>query len=233
MSEKIDKERRDLYAVSIALILYTVSGARLKSEFGSFVGVMELKSPEVLLIAACLAWFYFFWRFALVSNDSWRRFQDDVDHWIDASPTYRKFSDKLMAERTLLFNELLSASQASGKAAVHNGKKITREELLGARDSLKTAFERAKDGRLAIQRRSFLRSIKNWEVTSSGVTQARATPVVNLFPEEEAVPALLRLRIVSGAMARAMFKSNTFTDEVLPVLVAVPAPFIFAWGQIL
>src|SRR5690242_19327203 len=89
---QMDKRRRDLYAVSIGIILYNSANGVLLADTSVIFGGIHLYRPWVLLVGVWIVWAYFLWRFLLLAKGYWPRFLLDVDSEVQLSPGYSTFT---------------------------------------------------------------------------------------------------------------------------------------------
>jgi hypothetical protein len=90
------RQRRDLYAIAIGLLLFYAAGGNFLSDasVGSLFSV-HLKRPEFVLAAAWIGFAYFWWRFWLISRvRPWGDYIEDVRWQAGDSPIARKVAAK-------------------------------------------------------------------------------------------------------------------------------------------
>ncbi|MGB0132873.1 hypothetical protein, partial [Dokdonella sp.] len=101
----LDRRRRDLYAISLGLLLFNLAGGSLGSSTSTLFGTIHLSSPEVLGWGAWAAWVYFLWRFSLAAEPIWGLYLDDVDGEIEHSRRYGAYMQVLFDGYLRLINE--------------------------------------------------------------------------------------------------------------------------------
>jgi hypothetical protein len=84
------RQRRDLYATSLGLILFHLAGARLRDDAVLTAVPVHLARPDVLYWAAWAAMFYFLFRYWMVAPAIVARFQEEWRIQTLASKKYRQ-----------------------------------------------------------------------------------------------------------------------------------------------
>lgn len=118
------RQRRNLNAMSIALLVYTLAGGSVKSGTSTQLpgGLMSI-SVERPIVVIALAWaslFYFMWRYWLASpelRDQVRRKRQNAYHW---TPYVRRVLEKTIAEHDL------SKNVAHGTVEYRTGRWVLR-----------------------------------------------------------------------------------------------------------
>jgi hypothetical protein len=72
------RQRRDLYGVSIALMLYYLAGGALEHTLNLSLLPLRFDSPCVFLYAAWAGFFYFLVRYWLLAPHAWKYFTEDA-----------------------------------------------------------------------------------------------------------------------------------------------------------
>lgn len=73
----ISKERRNLMAMSIALTLYMIAGGST-DQVSLMSGAIKLQRPEIVIVFAWIALYYFYWRYRLYSKSDRGTFNKGV-----------------------------------------------------------------------------------------------------------------------------------------------------------
>jgi hypothetical protein len=102
--QELDKRRRDLYAISLAILAFNTANGVIAPNAQLFFGTMTVGRPWVLLLGAAGMWAYFLWQFWLAAQGRWRHFALDVDRQARFSRPYRQFAEK----RLVIVHRVLS-----------------------------------------------------------------------------------------------------------------------------
>ena len=194
------RQRRDLYALAIGLTLFNVAGGKIaaNTSFGSLLP-LTLERPYVFLIAAWLGFFYFWFRFWLVTDA--RPFADyleDVTWQAGASKQVRAIAAKFATRGPN------GESQAG--------------DLLKSDGFVPKIFWESHEGKRRVPGLS-LNGISQRRYRD-GYRQATVTAgPADCWIAKEDLPAF-RAGWRRGFF-RAMLRERTFTDYTLPHLVAI------------
>jgi hypothetical protein len=93
---ELEKRRRDLYAISIALIVFNVAGGSLEPAATTLFGSVHITRTIVLQFAAWIAWGYFVWQFWLAATPAKATFAEDIRTEIQISNRYWEYSKKIV-----------------------------------------------------------------------------------------------------------------------------------------
>lgn len=190
IKEDVLRQRRDLYAISFALIVFYAAGGDFgKDATFSFVP-LHVERPWVLLVAAWIAFFYWLGRYRLFAP----------------RPVLKMYREDAYAQArgTKAFRTLCAAlcpipSEVPAAAEVQRG-------------NLLPMLDRTKDGRGFILD---FRTLHPLEYNNSTTTAIRGDVVAVESGQEKHFRRMLRIGYV-----RAITHERTFSDYLLPYLVA-------------
>lgn len=216
----IDKERRDLYAVSLVLLIYQLAGGSLHDVSITPIGSVRFGAPEVLVTAAWASYAYFLWRFWLAAQGAWGRFRDDVDAEVSAGSAFRDWAKSVQFKRATLYQEAVDDPGRYDVMISKTGPDI-RTRLQQEADMLKSVAE--TEGCFPpIRERTYFSGADFTRNTCEAFRKANGLAgVESAISGLYKLPALSRLRIVLAAMGLAMWRRRAFSDEILPMLVSV------------
>lgn len=197
-----DKRRRDLYAVSLGILLFNIAGGKLAGSGDPFVAGITIERTYWLYVFAALSLAYFYWRFLLVSDGARTRLLDDIDKEIRRSPRFAAYVHRRMHRAmTRLPN---------GRAAHQSIPGLLRSSIV-----------------FQFKDRSLLSEVYD-EVGIMYPQAAVAFPdalLAAMRSEKDFEPwsQAERWRIVVSAAWRAVWRQHTFTDYWLPNFTALAA----------
>lgn len=168
------RQRRDLYATSLGLILFHLAGARLRDDAVLTTVPVHLTKPSVLYWAVWAALFYFLFRYWMVAPPAIARFKDEWRIQTLASKKYRQLvanyaarSIRVNDERKRALNLISSGSipdYADGDPPIRwndfkNLKNSANPTIAGIRGDTVPFIESERDDLCAAKRRGFVRAI--------------------------------------------------------------------------
>lgn len=192
------RQRRDLYALSIGLLLFNLAGGKVaaNTSFGSILPI-ALERPWWLLLAAWTGFAYFWFRFSLVSEiRPMGAFLQDIAWQAGDTATIRRLAIKL----------------AKGAVDPYSGQKV--EAAIGPPDGCvpKLSWSAGKP------------LLDLCGLTSKGqgagenkVPASFGMSEIEIPPEDRL--AIIRVGLIS--IVRAVLRERTFTDYTLPHLFAL------------
>ncbi|GAA0715189.1 hypothetical protein [Dokdonella soli] len=227
-SSDADKQRRDLYAISIGAILYNLAGGQLKPESSTLFGAVTLARPGVLLWGAAVLWAYFLWRFWLATQGAIHDLRADVDAAIYRSRTFAEFTRRrLLAVKIYLENR--AQERDAGRLQLNPSESKQLREQLDELDEVLAMPHVVFD----FDGQTFLSTFKSFFVVNED-----RSPVANILSAGNgaldaataAAPWLARdrWRVVARATLVALGTKRVFSDSFLPYLVAICAPLTLA-----
>lgn len=216
-SKDLDKERRDLYAVSLLISVYCLAGAELGKSASSPLS-MTVQFPAVVMAAFLVAWLYFVWRYKLAMGKWNYDFGVDICNYHEANPTFQLATAKVLKHRLAL----MSDSDNDAWSPVWNE--------LSERSREKVVKE-------CTRRPGAKPFTANWKLSwidlkSLGWPDAispEREPPLELATKRLGMSAAgwwpwKRARIVATGVWRAIWKNRAFSDLWLPYIVGVGLP---------
>lgn len=228
MAKDFDKERRDLYAVSLVITLYCFAGAELTGSASSPVGV-SIARPEVVVWAIVVAWVYFLWRYWLAVEHPWSAFATEVAETHLANRLWRRSTLKVIEHRYELMKRADGSTWAKAWAAIP--------------DHLKTEFAGELDGKIGMLPFGADWRLSNIDFASRGFLHQVSRPLrgelksaardlgmkpVKWWP-------LKRCCITLIGLFRAARSRPAFSDRLLPLILCTVFPLsamgyrVFCW----
>jgi hypothetical protein len=204
--------------------LFNLAGGSWKQEATTILGSIHIERTWVLTCGAWIIWAYFFWRLWLVSPETLNRFRLDIRAEIARSRGFAQFTRRhlgwMMAalEAELVENALPpgvydaragNIRQALEQVRIAHEKQTTFQ-VVGLPAILLPTFEysgRVSTNQDGADLRTYDHLPIKWEAMEA----------------ELPLPTRKRRAIALGAIWRAMRKRHTFSDEILPVVVAISA----------
>ena len=85
------RQRRDLYALGIALTIFYLAGGEVLSQGTQGIIPLQLKNPWVVLVAAWIGFFYFLARYRMMKghSEAWSEFRSDWSWQMSKHPKFR------------------------------------------------------------------------------------------------------------------------------------------------
>lgn len=214
-----DRRRRDLYAVSVALLLYNLAGGSFAGTAATYFGSIQVARPWVLTAGAWLLWAYFGWRFWLAATPIWAAFRRDFDIEALRSPAHKSYTKAFLAASAKRLREEADDARAFGSRP---------EAMIG--------FARAHDS--ALEAGYLLEIERDCFAAKVSIGLADRNGEVRLFLPE--IPERLRLEldatvpwrgrarnvVLAQAIRAAVLRQHAFSDGVLPMAVATAAPLV-------
>lgn len=224
-SPELEKRRRDLYAISIGLIVFNVAGGALKSESTQLFGAITITRPLILLLGAWLVWGYFLWQFWLIGRPFLSKLKSDVEAELQSSSEYRQFCRYFIASIASMAKQELAGKQDHGIGL------FADDMLSRIRRHIHSPFK--PQARLVFR---IFEYSDDFIVTSAAVPDATYPDKVFRVPYT-VVGAILRpfsensrrfdfSRAWFRAVLSATIKREEVSNRVLPMLVAIVAPII-------
>jgi len=192
------RQRRDLYALSIGLMLFNLAGGKIAANtaFGSLLPI-SIERPWLLLCAAWLGFFYFWFRFWLVSEPApLGAFIEDIQWQAGNNARVRRIAEKF----------------AQG-APWQRSDGVARGLINGPDGLVPKIVWRGLTPILNLQGLTARRGRANFNQQSESIGPAEC-----LLPTEDHSEIRLAWLI---AIPRAIVRERAFTDYTLPHLVAV------------
>lgn len=221
--QDVDKCRRDLYAVSLALLIFNVAGGSLAPDTPTVFGSIHITRQWVIAWGAWLLWLYVLWRFWLAAKPLWSAFLDDVDseiyrtrayrtHCVSASLAMQKHANAVRGDCTIPHgfssNELPDLQAIGDNAGRH------------AREKLLFRLEPRTFGRRYVT----MEGVRPHDLSSYGrlYNSPMADVWAHVVPD---VPWSTRRRLMAvvRAIPLAVFRQEAFSDRILPLTFAVLA----------
>jgi hypothetical protein len=224
MSEPIDidKQRRDLYAISLSIIAYNLANGSLKPDSTVLFGAMSVGRPWVLLFGAAIVWCYFLWRFLLVSTGARGRFQQDVQTEILQSELFIAFTRERLSAVAKQLDERIGALTDVSNGLVQNEKDLLAEQKKKVQELIDAGWTFLPTGETGS-----LSGFKNRALTSRGM----AIQMLDYIDESKwseaekiVLDESMRKRILRTSKWRARARRHTFSDQTLPLSAAFLAP---------
>ena len=188
------RQRRDLYAVSIALVVFYLAGGKIGSD-ARLVGVFatHFDRPWVLLGALWAGWAYFLFRLSLMKSlpEGWADYVED-SHWQRGETRAAKRLARLMA--------------SSGYE-----NEVDHVMRVGFLPQLLMSDKRRVD-------LSTMRPFRSDESGPKGRCDERMVPQTNF--EVDDVNSGAFWAAIYGGYVRAIVYERSFSDYVLPYIVA-------------
>lgn len=199
------RQRRDLYVVSIGLLLfYWADGTVLELWTMTFIPA-EVRCPQVFLWAAWIAFAYFSWRYWLVAPPAWKGYQEEVAWQLRTGTIVRRLARKLID---------------------HPDKKLATKQSILDRCN---ALEQAARDHLDNARYGPLVRRESWRVVTINLSKLAPfrNSSMNATAREvqsrhqlEGLEILQYYAAYAIAFTLAIFRERSFSDYVLPYLVA-------------
>ncbi|GAA0715179.1 hypothetical protein [Dokdonella soli] len=222
----IDRRRRDLYAISLGLLVYNLAGGSLDTSTSTLFGSIHVNRVWVLWVGAWMMWSYFLWRFWLAARPIWLSFLDDVDSTIQTSGRYKEYCHAvfdLIAKRA---KEGIEGFTPSDWAPNSPADRKERLNIATQCDGL------ARDGATyLLDGRSYARSLNHVRYARSDGTEAGnfftfPDSVWKMIDGELPWQGAVRNAILRRALMHAAFRLHAFSDRILPIVVAVLAALV-------
>jgi hypothetical protein len=220
-ADKIDKERRDLYAVSLVIIMYLAAGASLRDDVSTFLGAFRVARPWVILLGLGALWGYFLWRYLLAIGNLRDELLDDCDSRIYRSRLFAMHCAQVERSRIARLQALAEQADEVRKQNRLLDKARAIETFL--RDNTHFVFQP--------EQRSMLRKYRfGYPAAKSGAPlDFILTSEADEYFSHVGLKPSLRWRIVLWAWLMAALSERTFSDKVLPVVVAAAAGLCGLW----
>jgi hypothetical protein len=221
---ELEKRRRDIYAISLALIVYNFAGGSFNpsTTTTTLFGSVQIAYPLVLIISAWIAWAYFFWQFWLVARPIKDSFEQDVRVEILESERFRSYSKKLLQ----VFAEI------AGAGLDQPDIEITTQELqgfVGRRIDFLTYSQGKKvfdvdlrDRKWVIQRPYLISDPSRQFVDHINVPKGVWKKAMTMMPWKGDVQE----QIVKAARQTARLRQHAFSNRLLPMWIAWSAPVV-------
>ena len=217
----IDKRRRDLYAISLGLIVYNLAGGSLEPSATTLFGTVHLTRPVILFAGAWVAWAYFLWQFWLAASPFEASFLEDIkfemQHSFEFSEYSRQLADLIMA--------------IADRPAHFTGQiDINAQELQNfatTRQTLATIVKRRRflieppGPRFTVSSAQMLH-VHDGEKMPVNIPQ----PIWDYVQAKHPWAPELRDSIYRRARRVAAGRRHEFSDRVLPLRIALAAPLI-------
>lgn len=213
----LDRRRRDLYAISLGLLLFNLAGGTLSSSASTLFGTIAITRPLVLGFGAWVVWVYFVWRFWLASKPAWASYLDDVDAEIESSTAYGAYMRRVCSAVIELANKVEIGEISPEEIGNNLGDKAQ------LRQSMKSVIDEGM--RYKVVPRSYASDFQNRRGVNDrgsslgsipGIPEAALTYVV----DRHALRGIERGKLVAAAMLKAALRRDAFTDKVLPTIIA-------------
>jgi hypothetical protein len=218
----VDPRRRDLYAMSIALLIFNLAGGLLPSATDStptMLGSIHITRPLVLLFGAWIMWAYFLWRFWLTARPILGAFFDDIDLQITSSRAHREHSHKLLMHIASVAEDskLNPSKHDFPPTRTDTLERISRVAMNIVNNNLAFAVV-PRTARKAID---FKRAIdvsgkSGMDFPVDQIPVAALKRIVDEVPWD-------KKRIIRRAFWRAVIRDHAFGDRILPIIVAFTA----------
>lgn len=214
------RQRRDLYLIAIGLAIYYLAGGSMTANtaFGSILPI-SLERPGVLLIAAWIAFFYFWFRFYLVSEgEPFAKFWEDVC-W--------------QAGNTSAFRYIAKEIIPIGSGFIHvtaDWPAYSYEDRISAVEKISVGG-RGK-GYIVFPQFAGLKPALNLSrAASRGNNGAKGSTLISMpvGPAGQLLPRRLSIKFIVGlsvGLFRALARERSFTDDLLPHFFAIATVLI-------
>ena len=203
----VKRRRIALVSLSLVLLLFALAGGRMKNEATWMNLPLGFDRPWVILVAAWVVWLYFLYRYLLVASTPWQAFNEEV--------LIRAMNEPAVWQMSLCAFERADIPE-----------KFRIETLGHINDGYRFAIVRHKGAYCFQTARLYRPAVQG---SPAGATDYGFIP---LTPAE--VWKFRRAR--ASAMLKAMALENTFSDDVLPLLLVIVTPpvwFIFYWHVVM
>lgn len=223
----LDRRRRDIYAVSLGLLIFNLAGGTVPESAPILFGSVHIARPWILEIAAWIGWSYFLWRFWLAGKPLWGTFLDDVDIEIELSRSYGKFMrDHFQSVVRMSRKEL---RDESGWIA-----KLNQNDL-AALDRRFTEYH-DRSFRFKLTERSYAREFQREIIRFPdgrllGNQGKIPDGMFEQLMRENPWHGFHRARALAAGFFGAAWKRHAFSDRVLPVIVAIASLIVFIARQ--
>jgi len=221
----LEKRRRDLYAISLGLLIFNLAGGSLKNDASVFFGAISITRPRLLLFGAWIAWAYFLWQFWLVAKPFLEKMLADIDAEIHATARYRNYCK---AHFELILEELDASSNAGDNRFGFGGG--NREALRVMSENTQSRINKNQVFRL--RPHGLARDLFRAQcVADNGEISAKAYPELpaSLWDKLSARhpwQGYERIRTLMAAIPSACLQRNEFSNRILPLCVAFAAPIV-------
>ena len=220
-----DRQRRDLYAISLGLLLFNLAGGSLDAAASTFFGSIHIARPWMIGVGAWLAWAYFLWRFWLAARPIWNSFLDDIDLEVHTSRRYGAFCSSIFSG----FADLSREAVNEGRVAwIGNLEGVDLNNVAQQFDGVK-----GRELRYMLQPRSYAKHFSRTEgvrpdATPMGVLYPMPDAAWNIVLEKTPWDGSTRKTILRKCFVSAAWRQHAFSDRVLPLIIAAAAPLAWA-----
>lgn len=231
MAVDVDKVRRDLYAISVAMLLFNLANGTFLPTLATPVGVLQLGRMWVLYIAVWVVWAYFLWRFWQGSRLLFYQFRGSVHQAVLASESYRSYCNGVW--------ESFKAMTREARADGHRAGELGFDPH--AASNLLHELERNSHLRFKVQSDSWggrcdpLNIVTNRGEVQLNLVLTKAPP-----PFMEEAQRIVKARPVVELFRpwiRAAWENEAFADLVLPLFVALASAMVqlarLGWWQVM
>lgn len=228
--QDLEKRRRDLYAASIAIVIYNVALGEITAGAPMLFGAMSVKKPAVILAALFIAWAYFLWQFLLaIASPSAPRFWKEFEAEVYKSKVFRSFTARRLRAMSLHLQDQLRSFAPNDQAQNATGawlKTVQDAEIAcaGLRVNEGDCMLRKPHGDIVMVRTSDSKlAVTSLERLPADVRERAAAS----HPWSLGIG----LWVALGAALRACARRRAFGDIALPIVlaVAVPATTLARW----
>lgn len=220
-SAPLESRRRDLYAVSLGLILFQLAGAQIKPEASTFFGAFDLALPGVIVYGAWLLLAYFLWRF-LQKGWPFDAFRADI-----AAEALMDMAFQQAAAEPL--KKLLHIAKDQAKD-FNSYSRTRKEHQIADAGTLRRVVEELEGviaGKLYAQpvKGTWIRRVDAAHLAGSGMARNDKPPWRYHFMSERVVALPFRdwVGILLRSSVRATIRREAFADQVLPLMCAMAA----------
>ncbi|WP_395679497.1 hypothetical protein [Dokdonella sp.] len=212
----LEKRRRDLYAISLGIILYNTAQGSVSETATTLFGAVHLGRPWVLIVGAGIMWAYFLWQFLLAAKGQWSRIAKDVDRQIGRGRGFRRFTARRLqciAQSAREKAEIYRSTNSSGHRVYTEYVRQVEEGI-----ALKRCFARSADWLKTFDQDSLSDRSGNRTHLHLGIAEDDYKKYA-----EEQVPFAewQRRRIVWAAALWSAIREDAFSDLLLPLIVAI------------
>lgn len=218
---ELDKRRRDIYAISIALIVFNLAGGDIQPAGTTLFGSVTITRTFVVFWAAWIAWIYFVWQFLLVARPLRSSVESDVVLETGRSKVFRRYTQKVIAHVA----ELAANTNVCNTTTSLGAEECTRlNNLRTSYDSLsKGSYVFSTYPKAYALNHQNLRTFANPQSGNTfDITSTTRDYLLKKFPWDGSV----RARVIWPALFRAIVLRHEFANRCLPLIVAAFAPLI-------